>query len=70
MRLLNCQTLEKVVDDPWADFEECYGNKTYLFNRIDLHSGLREVAEVPKSEKMPGKAVNIRLNSPGAQVNR
>jgi salicylate hydroxylase len=68
MRLLNYQTLEKVVDDSWADFEECYGNKIYLFHRIDLHSGLREMAEAPESDKMPGKPVKIRLGSPGAQV--
>lgn len=69
MRLLNYATLDKVVDDPWTDFEECYGNKTYLFHRLDLHSGLREVAEASESEKMPGKPVKIRLGSSGAQVN-
>lgn len=69
MRLLNHDTLKKVVDDPWADFEECYGNKTYLFHRIDLHSGLREMAEAPESKKMPGKPVEIRLGCPTAQVN-
>jgi salicylate hydroxylase len=69
MRLLNYQTLEKVVDDSWADFDECYGNKTYLFHRIDLHSGLREMAKAPESEKMPGKPVHIRLGSAGAQTN-
>ncbi|RDI85507.1 Eukaryotic translation initiation factor 3 subunit H [Venturia inaequalis] len=69
MRLLNHATLEKVVDDPWTNFEECYGNKSYLFHRVDLHSGLREMAQAPESEKMHGKPVAIRLGSPAAQVN-
>lgn len=68
MRLLNHATLEKMVDDPWTDFEESYGNKSYLFHRIDLHSGLRDMAEAPESEKMPGKPAKIRLGSPAAQV--
>ncbi|TID21734.1 Eukaryotic translation initiation factor 3 subunit H [Venturia nashicola] len=68
MRLLNYATLEKVVDDPWTDFEECYGNKSYLFHRVDLHSALREMAEAPESEWMPGKPVRIRLGSPAAQL--
>lgn len=69
MRLLNHATLEKVVDDPWTNFKECYGNKSYLFHRVDLHSGLREMAQAPESEKMHGKPVAIRLGSPAAQVN-
>jgi len=68
MRLHNYKTLAKVVDDPWTDFEECYGNKTYLFHRIDLHQGLREMAESPESEAVPGTPVKIRLGCAGAQV--
>ncbi|KAF1961722.1 FAD/NAD(P)-binding domain-containing protein [Byssothecium circinans] len=44
-RFVNANTLEVVAQDSFADVEEQFGERMCAYHRVDLHSGLRDLAQ-------------------------
>jgi salicylate hydroxylase len=64
-RFVKSDTLEVAYRDRFDKVEEEYGDRFCAFHRVDLHTGLKELAEEEKGGEGWGPAAKIRL---GAEV--
>lgn len=55
--------METTYSGTYEHWESKYGAKGYFFHRVDLHSGLKELAQKPPSSNPGFRAARIRLSS-------
>ena len=58
MHVFDEDSLKIVADHSYKELEQLYGSKYYLYHRVDLHTGLKELALREKAYRHP---VNLRL---------